>query len=132
VALSESLRDSERRTDWRRTSSRYRQFLYEEGETREANEVTTESARRGFSSESVAAVVGSQGQMPIQAVVRHRVRYFCDGLILGSLDFVEEAFERGQASGVLDPHRESGARKMRGANWGALRTYRDLRKDVIG
>jgi len=37
-----------------------------------------------------------------------------------------------QASGVLDPNRESGARKMRGANWGELRTYRDLRKDVIG
>lgn len=118
VALSESLSDPGLRMDWRRTSSRYRQFLYEEGEAREANEVTNESSRRGFSSESVAAVVGTQGQMPIQSVVRHRVRYFCDGLILGSLDFVEETFERGQALGVLDPNRESGARKMRGANWG--------------
>ena len=132
VALSESLSDSELRTDWRRTSARYRQFLYEEGEAREANEFTKEGSRRGFSSDSVAAVVGSRGQMPIQAVVRHRVRYFCDGLILGRLDFVEEAFARGQSSGLLDPNRESGARKMRGANWGDLRTYRDLRKDVIG
>ena len=131
VALSESLSDPEMRTDWRRTSARYRQFLYEEGEAREANEVTGESARSGFASESVVAVIGNQGQMPIRSVVRHRVRYFCDGLILGSFDFVEEVFERGKASGLLDSSRESGARKMRGANWGSLRSYRDLRKDVI-
>ena len=130
VALSESLRDTEMRTDWRRTSSRYRQLLYEEGEAREANEVTREGGRRGFSSETVASVVERQGQMPIQEVVRHRVRYFCDGLILGSFEFVEEAFARGQATGLLDPNRETGARKMRGANWDKLRPYRDLRKEV--
>ena len=32
----------------------------------------------------------------------------------------------------IRPRRQTGARRMRGARWGKLRTLRDLRHDVIG
>ena len=68
--------------------------------------------------------------MPIRAILRHRVRYFCDGAVLGTAEFVNEDFERERER--FGPKRETGARKMRGANWGDLRVLRDLQKDVVG
>jgi len=132
LIMAECLSDDELRTDWRRTMNRYRQFLYEEGEAREANEITGEGARRGMESKTVEAVVDRHGAMTIPEALRCRVRYFCDGAILGSAGFVEGVFLREQANGRADPKRGSGARRMRGASWGALRSYRDLRKDVVG
>ncbi len=132
LVMAESLSDEGLRTDWRRTMNRYRQFLYEEGEAREANAVTGEGARRGLASEEVEKVVERMGAMTVPEVLRHRVRYFCDGVILGSAKFVDDVFAREQAHGRGDPNRKSGARRMRGAKWGDLRTYRDLRKEVVG
>jgi hypothetical protein len=39
---------------------------------------------------------------------------------------------REKEAGRASPKRASGARKMRGADWGELRVLRDLRKAVIG
>jgi hypothetical protein len=45
---------------------------------------------------------------------------------------VEEAFGRLKAQGRTGPRRKTGARKMRGADFGGLRVLRDLRVRVIG
>jgi hypothetical protein len=83
--------------------------------------------------EVVEAVVEQGGAIPVRQVLRHRVRYFCDGAVLGTVAFVNGVFEREQAvRSRFGEKRSSGARRMRGADWGELRVLRDLQKDVIG
>jgi hypothetical protein len=65
-------------------------------------------------------------------VLRRRVRYFCDGAVLGTAAFVNGVFEREQQRrNRFGQKRTTGARRMRGADWGELRVLRDLQKDVI-
>ncbi|NCD33119.1 MAG: transposase [Spartobacteria bacterium] len=52
-----------------------------------------------------------------------RSRYFCDGQVLGSLEFVESFFD--QNPDYFSASRKTGARKMRGG-WGCMYTIRDL------
>jgi putative transposase len=131
IILSECLHDSELQTNWQRTQDRYRQFLYEEGEARAADEQSGEGGRIGFTEEEVEAVVKAEGAMPLAAVLRHRVRYLSEGAVLGTAGFVDEIFWREKEAGRASPKRGTGARKMRGAQWGELRVMRDLRKEVI-
>jgi len=132
IILSGCLHDSELQANWQRTQNRYRQFLYEEGEARVADEQTGEGGRVGFTPEEVEEVVKAEGAMPIAAVLRHRVRYLSDGVALGTAEYVDKIFLREKEAGRASPKRESGAREMRGAQWGELRVMRDLRREVIG
>ncbi|NCD33776.1 MAG: hypothetical protein EOL87_10235 [Spartobacteria bacterium] len=52
-----------------------------------------------------------------------RSRYFCDGQVLGSKEFVEEFFA--ENTDYFGVGRKTGARKMRGG-WGDMYTIRDL------
>jgi len=131
IVMSEALREPEWREDWKRTQARYRLFLYAEGVACDANEAG-EGARRGFSEADVEEVVIACGAMSIPEILRHRVRYFCDGAVLGTVEFVNAVFERERSeNGRFSEKRRSGARQLRGAEWGELRVARDLRKDVI-
>lgn len=67
--------------------------------------------------------------LPLEALLRHRVRYFSDGAILGSRLFVEAAFVRHRTH--FGVRRQTGARRMRGGAWGELYAARALRLDVI-
>ena len=64
-------------------------------------------------------------------MLRCRVRYFTDGAVIGSKDFVNEAFA--SARDRFGPKRKDGARKLKGdatpAN-GVLWSLRDLRKGI--
>ena len=83
--------------------------------------------------EVVEVAVEQGGVMPVHQALRHRVRYFCDGAVLGTAAFVNEVFEREQSLRKrFGEKRTSGARRMRGADWGELRVLRDLQKDVMG
>jgi hypothetical protein len=83
--------------------------------------------------EVVEAVMEQGGAIPVHQVLRHRVRYFSDGAVLGTAAFVNAVFEREQSLRKrFGEKRTSGARRMRGANWGELRVMRDLQKDVFG
>jgi REP element-mobilizing transposase RayT len=131
--LGEALSDPGYPDDWRRTAARYRMFLFQEGREVAADPQGAQRPRRGFKDDQVEAVVERGGLMPLPRALRHRVRYFCDGAVLGTAEFVNAVFEREQ-----DRHqrfgatRTSGARRMRGADWGELRVLRDLQKNVIG
>jgi len=108
-------------------------FLYEEGREVTPDPERGECGRRGFAEVEVEAVREEKGAMPVQQVLRHRVRYFCDGAVLGTVAFVNGVFEREQRlRGRFGEKRRTGARRMRGADWGELRVLRDLQKDVIG
>ena len=131
--LGEALRDPEFRHDWRRTAARYRTLLYQDGQEVAGDPDLGQGDRRGMSAEVVEAVVGQGGAMPLREALRRRVRYFCDGAVLGGAEFVEAVFEREQALRKrFGEKRTSGARRMRGADWGDLRVLRDLQKDVMG
>ena len=58
-----------------------------------------------------------------------RVRYFTDGVVLGSQRFVDGFFERQREA--FGERRKSGGRRMKGAQWGDLRVLRDLKDDVV-
>jgi hypothetical protein len=59
------------------------------------------------------------------------VRYFTDGVVLGSHNYVNGMFA--EYRDRFGPRRKTGARPMRGLDaLGNLATMRDLRVDVIG
>ncbi len=61
-------------------------------------------------------------------LVEARVRYFSDGVALGSKAYIEEVFrERREKFGAK---RIDGARKMRAVDWGGLMNMRDLRGEL--
>jgi hypothetical protein len=66
--------------------------------------------------------------LPIAGMLRHRVRYFADGAVIGSKEFVNEAFAAARER--FSPARTSGARRLRGRGQpaaGLLWAIRDLR-----
>jgi hypothetical protein len=64
---------------------------------------------------------GWAGLLPL----RCRVRYFSDGVAIGSRVFVNDVFRLHR--GNFGPKRQDGARPMRFAAWGGLCAARDLR-----
>ncbi len=62
--------------------------------------------------------------MPLAGLLRTRVRYFTDGVAIGSKAFLDAFFEAKRDS--FGARRKSGGRKLRGGDWGALRSLRDL------
>jgi putative transposase len=132
VMLSEALSDPDFRNDWRCTSQRYRLFLFEEGREVKGDPQLGQTGRRGFTEAEVDEVSAQGGAMSLPAALRLRVRYFCDGAVLGTAAFVNTVFEREQQLRKrFGEKRTTGARRMRGADWGELRVLRDLQKDVM-
>jgi hypothetical protein len=86
--------------------------------------------RPGFSAEVVEKVMEEGGKLPLNEVLRCRVRYFTAGAILGTREFVEAAFARHRS--CFGEKRTTGARRMVGGDWGELFAARELRKSVIG
>ena len=71
------------------------------------------------------------GEIPFGRMLRCRVRYFTDGAVIGSRDFVNAAFE--SARERFGPRRKDGARRLRGngkATAGMLWILRDLRVGI--
>lgn len=113
---------------WRETSESYRKLLYVTGEAQGLTR-TGQPTKPGFHPETVAEVLNAGGSLPLNELLRCRVRYFSDGLILGSRTFVEDAFHRhGQH---FSQKRKTGASSMIGGGWGDLCTARRLRLSVI-
>ena len=92
---------------------------------------TTETGaplRRGFQREEVLAVIANRGRVERADYLRLKVRYFSDGAILGSREFVEELFQTQRHR--FGPKRSSGARRLRGLT-SELYSVRDLQKNVF-
>jgi hypothetical protein len=71
------------------------------------------------------------GELPFGRMLRCRVRYFTDGAIIGSKEFVNAAFE--SARERFGAKRKDGARRMRGSGQaaaGVLWSVRDLRVGI--
>ena len=62
---------------------------------------------------STGASAKQSGNLTISKVIQHRIRYFSDGVIIGSKGFVDGFFKSSRKR--FGPKRTSGARKPRGA-----------------
>ncbi len=119
-----------RTVTWANTAPRYRLLLFGHATEREADPQMGVKARRGISEERIEAEIARGGKLSIPEILRCRVRYFCDGAIFGSVEFVNGVFEANRWR--YGEKRKTGARRMRGADWGELRVLRDLRNRPVG
>ena len=113
----------------RRVMAEYRLQLFGRGESRGLSE-DGKPMRLGVSQKRIEQVLEKKGRLEKWEAVRCRVRYFSDGMILGSREFVERFFKNNRWR--FGPNRQSGARPMRHADFGELFTMRDLQKMPIG
>ena len=109
---------------WRKAAARYRQLVYVRGEEQGLDE-NGRAIKRGFDADTVQQVLDANGHLPKSILLRCRVRYFTDGVVLGSRGYVDDVFHRHREQ--FSPKRKTGARAMRGGDWGDLVTARCLR-----
>jgi len=103
--------------------SEYRKILYLYGSAPAKEEQASLDKSR------VMEVIESDGKVSLAEVLRLRVRYFTDGAVLGSREFVETYFRQHREQ--FGEKRKSGARKMRGFDQLGLAVLRDLRRSVF-
>ena len=90
--------------------------------------------RKGIAKEVVEAELtrlNRSRDVSLARMLRYRVRYFTDGAVLGSREFVDGVFR--SCRDRFGGKRKSGARKLRGnaaAAAGVLWTVRDLKKGI--
>ncbi len=121
-----------RKMSWAAAQESYRQLLFGIGQAVHGGATPNGyvKTRSGFTERQIETVVASGGKLSLAAALRCRVRYFTDGVVLGSQAFVDEFFEKRRES--FGKARTSGARRMKGADRGSLRVLRDLRIGAIG
>ena len=78
--------------EWKEAEKLYRQLLYAVGEQRGIDE-NGKPIKPGFSREQIEKALNADEDIPLEIVVRCRVRSFTDGQILGSRSFVEAALD---------------------------------------
>ena len=113
--------------DWTRISAVYRTMVYTQGVQVQAEPGRVQ--RRGISLEKVQDVLDKGGRLPVHEILRCRVRYFSDGVVLGSKAFVNEIYEKNRHH--FGARRTDGARAMKWGEWSDLCTIRDLRQTVV-
>lgn len=108
----------------------YRRQLFLDGsEERESIGEDGRPTRGAIAREDVLRVLSEKGRLPLREYLRCRVRYFCDGAVIGGRQFVEEMFRASRER--FGPRRRTGARKMRGLEGLELYTVRDLQVDLF-
>jgi len=119
---------------WKEVSRIYRRAM---GLALGRKQGRAEVASRGLVTKNTAEMLESKdnetvlADMRMAAMLRHRVRYFTDGAVIGSKAFVNEAFAAARER--FTPRRKDGARRMRGSGQaaaGILWSMRDLRVGI--
>ena len=116
---------SGRSESWGRAVERYRVVVFGKGYARDARE-----DGRAVDAEKTKQVLNTGGKVDRAEALRCRVRYFSDGAVLGSKEFVQGYFEKNRDR--FGAKRRDGPRRLRGSDWGELTCIRDLRKEVFG
>ena len=87
----------------------YRCQLFEAGGILNANEASVKK-RTGFSAGQIESVRVAGGKLGVGEALRCRIRHFTEGLVLGSIEFVEGYFSRYRH--CFSAHRSPGARPI--------------------
>jgi len=115
-ALAQIVRRDNKFVEWEKAQSIYRVHLFAEGDG------------RGIDSERVKEVLEAKGKLSKPELLSCRVRYFRDGLAIGSKTFVEQVFETHRE--WFGEKRKDGARKIRCSDE-PFYCLRDLQKESI-
>ncbi|WP_395745591.1 transposase [Prosthecobacter sp.] len=106
----------------------YRCLLHDEG--REVRDAQNEKVvRRGVTTDSARSVLAKGGKLSPAELVRLRVRYFTDGVALGSREFVEDIFASQRER--FGPRRKQGGRRIT-ESASPFYTLRQLRVRPLG
>ena len=121
----------DKKISWKQAAERYRKFMYGIGQEVKGGQTSdgVVKSKGGFTQREIEAVWEAGGKLTLAQALRCRIRYFTDGVVLGSQDFVDSFFERQRDS--FGDRRKSGGRRMKGAQWGDLRVLRDLKDEVV-
>ncbi len=101
----------------------YRQLLFLSGS------VANQERKKAIRQELVEQVLKDEGELSQAQVLRLKIRYFSDGLVIGSAEFVEAFFNKHRDQ--FGEKRKTGARAMKGFGQSGLAVVRDLRKQVF-
>ena len=123
-------------SEWKQASRRYRHLLGIALERKSLNAKVATSGKIKINKNEAEALDSNDNQtvlpeLKMAQMLRHRVRYFTDGAVIGSKGFVDEAFA--SARDRFSEKRKNGARQLRGnakAAAGTLWSARDLRVGV--
>jgi len=123
-------------------SARYRMLLFADGEEAFAEDIHSgelpdsreiKRVRKGFKRKDVKKVLAKGGKLSFGETIRCKVRYFSDGMTVGSRDFVDQVFKHSRDR--FGEKRTSGARPMRGVGWKAkqkrIYSMRQLKERVL-
>jgi putative transposase len=102
--------------DWRSVAKRYRLCLFEDGASYGESTADAQRARKqrkGFSQEEVEGEQDRGGQLSIAAIASCKSRYFVEGAVLGSKEWVNEVIE-GLKGDFLKTDRKSASSKPKG------------------
>ncbi len=106
----------------------YHRMLHVDG--REVRDAQNEKVvRRGVSAEKAWAVLAEGGKLSVGELLKLRVRYFTDGVVLGSKTFVEEVFQAQRER--FSPKRKAGAKRISESEE-PLYALRGLRLNAVG
>lgn len=97
---------------------------------RDGKEVA-KTLRKGISKEAAEREREKDGDITFGKMLRCRIRYFTDGAVIGSRNFVDVAFAESRER--FGPKRKTGARRLKGDSKtasGVLWSLRDLRKGI--
>jgi len=110
--------------DWAVVGREYRKVLLVSGGR------AGRSGKVALDGAAIRQELAQAGELSVGQVLRLRVRYFSDGVVLGSRSYVNAVFR--EFRGRFGPRRETGARPLRGLTaLGHLATLRDLRVDAV-
>jgi REP element-mobilizing transposase RayT len=108
------------RRRWSFIGPRYRLFLFGNAEERES--------KRGISKARIKEVLESGGQLSLPELLRCKVRYFTDGLVIGSREYLKQYAEANQER---HGERKTYAHRLKGRAWDGLCSFRALQKACI-
>ncbi len=110
--------------NWRGASAEYRRILFGSGY------FTESGGEAGISWERLEKVRTRRGELTLAELLRCRVRYFSDGLAVGSREYLDDLFRKNRS--FFSRNRKDGARRMRSDALNGLYALRDLQKHVYG
>jgi putative transposase len=114
--------------DWATVLSTYRMILFGKGTKPKADgnsggEISWEEAKK---------VLNEGGRLPAATALRCRVRYFTDGVALGSKGFVAQALRTCQELAGRRKRQQEPRPVGGGEEWAEMMTLRRLRREVFG
>ena len=108
---------------WPHTAKTYRMILFGKGYKPKA------TGQPSLDPAKVKATLAQGGKLTLPEALRCRVRYFTDGAVLGSKEFVQTYFEAHREH--FGKSRKTGPRPMTGSDWQNLTVLRNLQTKVI-